>query len=76
MKKIIGPIAIVGIALVTLTLAGCNKAALEETETTTTTVTTQTTNVVAKEFTMTSFYEMSGDQPKPQYSLTGITVKK
>lgn len=33
-------------------------------------------NSVVKEFTMDSFYEIVNDQPKPQYSLKEINVKK
>ena len=34
------------------------------------------TNAEVKEFTMTSFYELVDNQPKPQFSLKEITVKK
>jgi|SRR3989344_2627541 len=37
---------------------------------------TENKESAVKEFTMTSFYEMVDDQPRPQYSLKEITVKE
>lgn len=39
-------------------------------------VSPETNSGAVKEFTMTSFVDMTGDSPKPQYSLKEITVKK
>jgi len=39
-------------------------------------VVTENKESTVKEFTMTSFYEIVDDQPKPQYSLKEIAVKK
>ena len=39
-------------------------------------VVTENKESAVKEFTMTSFYEMVDDQPRPQYSLKEITVKE
>lgn len=83
-KKVVMPIAIGAIAVAILTLAGCNNTNSEENKkgnatsgaTVSGDVTNQKTNAGAKEFSMTSFVEMSGAIPHPQYSLTGITVNK
>ncbi|MCX6825572.1 MAG: cupredoxin domain-containing protein [candidate division SR1 bacterium] len=97
-KKNFMPIAVLGIALVAVTLTGCGREHQEENagantgaaeEMTTGTadavpmntdevVSTgkEDTKVQAKEFTMTSFVEMSGDKYFPQYSMKEITVKK
>ena len=70
-KKIIIPAIIIGIFAVAAVIA-FNKTD----QTAETPVVAENKESTVKEFTMTSFYEIVDDQPKPQYSLKEINVNK